>query len=78
MIDEKRLDELDQETCPLGVGMGSRKDQQEMYELIELARLGLWAEKHAIPALQSTETHLRGEPECKVVMALSALPKETT
>lgn len=52
-MDKKRLDELGMETCPLGVGMGyAPEDIRELEELIELARLGLWAKEHGIPAMR--------------------------
>ena len=54
MIDEKSLDEL------LAKGLANapltRGDfpSIRVAELVRLARLGLWAEKHAIPAMKGT------------------------
>ena len=45
MIDEKKLTELH-----AAISCGASLDE-EGDELIRLARLGLWAEKHGVPAL---------------------------
>ena len=88
MINEKRLDEilqhrgihLDITRTPVGASVNTKNDAESL-ELIRLARLGLWAEKHGIPTLQEytdeamfTQGHgLNFEDYAKE--ALSALPK---
>jgi hypothetical protein len=55
MIDERRLDELETNERD---AMAKRRDGAQVLtfetvlELIRLARLGLWAEKHGVPALE--------------------------
>lgn len=67
MIDENRLDEMEGHigASSVCVCVGA---PSEGTELIRLARLGLWAEKHGVPAMR--ETHPRLEE------ALAALPKD--
>jgi hypothetical protein len=61
VIDEKRLDEIIQihwDGLPPNICI--RKG--ELSELIRLARLGLWAEKHGIPAIKLTDENLWFDP----------------
>lgn len=55
MIDEKRLEEIEQGysewLTTIGVG-SSFVGGRDTREILRLARLGLWAEKHGIPALE--------------------------
>ena len=55
MIDSKRLDEIEafalQFDGPFVVGYVDSADEGK--ELIRLARLGLWAAQHALPALRA-------------------------
>lgn len=56
MIDEKRLDEMAdilRDICRYPRTMGDPAALIDGDELIRLARLGLWAENHAIPALKT-------------------------
>ena len=62
MIDEKRLDEYSEAfrsaydrlrpTTAMEISL-YKQDMDEKQELLRLARLGLWAEKHGVPALRS-------------------------
>jgi hypothetical protein len=82
MIDEEQLEECadtDQiEVCLRGhsiLFLG-----EEAAELIRLARLGLWAEKHGIPALESYSGEVANVGEDEVYIgrtadeAIAALP----
>jgi hypothetical protein len=83
-IDEKRLDELEQLANEVNIHIGATQGMdpaffQSSKELIRLARLGLWAEKQAIPALKERtwafdSTGFDSDDE-RVVAALAALPK---
>lgn len=71
-IDSKRLDDIEW-------GKKDFFDEYEVKELIRLARLGLWAEQHAIPALRRYELHKlvsvdTGEASYPVQDALAAIP----
>lgn len=91
MIDDKRLDSIDEMTrihpngthaivagaAPVGAWM---LDSDVLSELISLARLGLWAERHGIPALKlMAEDRDCGGAEgwfgTRADEAVSALPK---
>lgn len=82
MIDEKRLDELAEAAFIDGWNFADGDGEQE--ELIRLARLGLWAENHAIRALKNNATvdpwDKGGGPGPEAMReakaALAALPKE--
>jgi hypothetical protein len=52
MMDAKRLDELDQ--------VARRICSQEAIEHIRLARLGLWAREHGVPAMRRGSRWLDG------------------
>lgn len=72
MIDEKKLRIWEQANTLEAQGMPERA--QEMAELIRLARLGLWAEKHGIPALE----YFSDAKRRTVVLNLpEAMPSET-
>jgi hypothetical protein len=69
----------------LAVGLGMLPEAID--ELLRLARLGLWAEKHGIPALENARKRMHGlwlgQPWAdaqvggnEITEALSALPKE--
>lgn len=52
MIDEKRLEEIQKELdSVVHLKSTAMPSPKEKHELIRLARLGLWAEKHGISAL---------------------------
>jgi hypothetical protein len=69
-MDEKRLDEIAPEAGIMGAF-----SFEDMVELIRLARLGLWAEKHGIPAIRWEDKRC-GRVYGPLGEALAALPKE--
>lgn len=74
MINEKRLDEIEADTRRNG--LGRRLDPETIRELAQLARLGLWAEKHGIPALKRLDkTDENCSHYAEATTAINALPK---
>lgn len=77
MIDLKKLDEMEDR----GTGAAQIFFPAElMLDLIDLARLGLWAEEHAIPALKYSGDGTERNPNIYICIsnsmdALAALPK---
>lgn len=72
MITQERLDELEQHANSPTRDMISFS-HAETRELVRLARLGLWAEKHGVPALEEVEATCGA---CSTADALAALPTE--
>ena len=66
-MDEKRLDEIVTDALTM--------HSSDWYEIIRLARLGLWAEKYAIPIVQAAQVHTIHKKAC--MEALDALPKKS-
>ena len=77
MIDEKRLDDFKCSSRNLYEWFGIA-EQVECDEVLRLARLGLWAEHHGIPAVKSTLDMRIGTQKSieRNMEAISALPKE--
>lgn len=83
-IDERQLTEMQHliELYPNGthavisedpIGRGAWAfDGRGLLELIRLARLGLWAERHAIPAIRKYPCQVCYAPD-----SLAAIPKES-
>jgi hypothetical protein len=77
-VDEKRLQDISGYMRSDGWYLS---EDEESLELIRLARLGLWAEKHAVPLLTeiSEDDTPQGDHPCFAYdadMALKALPKD--
>jgi hypothetical protein len=69
MIDEKTLDQM---AKAFAVFEQSGPPTQFM-ELVRLARLGLWAEKHGVPALENVTALDKAAGDCGAVPASEAL-----
>ena len=93
MVDEKKLDEIEEMVCmhPKGTHAFFSETQSHgawlldadiLNELIRLARLGLWAEKHGVPtlrealAMSNEDDYSPGAYIVKADEALKALPKD--
>ncbi len=79
-MDEKTLSKLDEALEKNNIKLSDLIDHEQEFELIRLARLGIWAEKHAIPALRKNKNDQScDECEADVVamLAISHLPKDT-
>lgn len=88
MIDEKRLTEI--KNLPKDVNCFTCLDNDELSDLISLARLGLWAKEHGIPTINNTaQQWAAGYTAQEAVYnyhfnlercnkAIAALPKELT
>lgn len=85
MIDEKKLyDMFALQKVSTGYGDVWQLNQEQVTELIRLARLGLWSEKHGVPALKTiahsdyrlhwSDMHSVG-PSQEAWKAIEALPK---
>jgi hypothetical protein len=75
MIDEKRLEEYAAmaESSERGFCFGyGRVDREELRAIIRLARLGLWAERHGVRAVNAA-AEVEGQHQDAVGEALAAL-----
>lgn len=52
MIDSKRLDEIEEAYEKNNVWLNDCMNEYESFEIIRLARIGLWAQDHGIPAIE--------------------------
>lgn len=74
MIDEKRLDEFEQNMNKLDTDFPALP-RSKFLELLRLARLGLWAEKHMETFKALRQNLMYSEEGRWIEEALAALPK---